>query len=110
MENVSKSLGRGNHLVRLNAVPTNRKKTETYRFNGYPHSNPGSIHSVGIAQLNFWIKEMESKLAGADDLDDKKWVTRWLKRYTQERDKKLKGVILKLQSKRSRGDRWKDLT
>jgi len=91
-------------------VQKNRKKAETYRFNGYPHSNPGSIHSVGIAQLNFWIKEMESKLADPNDPDDKKWVARWLKRYAQERDKKVKGVILKLQSKRSPGQRWKDLT
>jgi hypothetical protein len=35
---------------------------------------------------------------------------RWHQRYAQERDKKLKGVSLKLQSKRSPGERWKDLT
>jgi hypothetical protein len=88
----------------------NRKKTETYRFNGYPHSNPRSIHSVPVATLNSWITSYEAKLADPNDPDDKKWTARWLKRFTLERDKKLKGAVLKIQSKRGREYRWKDLT
>jgi hypothetical protein len=77
-------------------VKKNRKKAETYRFNGYPHSNPKSIHSVGISQLESWIKDYEAKLADPNDLDDRKWTARWLQRCETERDKKTKGLILKI--------------
>ena len=76
-------------------------KAETYRFNGYPHCDPGSIHSVGIAELEGRIKELEAKLTDADDPDDKKWTTRWLQRYILERDKKFKALVLKFKGKRS---------
>jgi hypothetical protein len=90
-------------------VPENRKKTQTYRFNGYPHSNPKSIFPIGIADLQGGIRDLTAKLADPNDPDDKKWVARWLQRYTKELEKKRKGIALKLQSKRSRGDRWKEL-
>jgi hypothetical protein len=86
----------------------NRKKLMGYRFNGYPHCDPGSILSVGIPQLQARIKELEAKLADPNDTDDKRWVAQWLKNYAKELEKKRKGLFLKLQSKRSRGDRWKD--
>ena len=79
-----------------------------YRFNGYPHSDPGSIHSIGIPQLLVRIKELEAKLADPNDDDDKRWVTRWLKNHASELEKKSKNLVLKLQSKRGPGIRWKD--
>jgi len=54
--------------------------------------------------------QVEAKLADPADPDDKKWTALWLKRFTLERNKKLKGAILKIQSKRSPAHRWKDLT
>jgi hypothetical protein len=89
-------------------MPINRKKVMGYRFNGYRHCDPGSIHSVGIPQLHAGIKDLEAKLADPNDVDDKRWVARWLKVYAKELEKKRKGLFLKLQSKRGRGDRWKD--
>ncbi len=73
----------------------NRKKAETYRFNGHPFLNPRSIHSVQIAELEDCIKEFEAKLANPYDLDAKEWVARWLKRYKQELAKKQKSQELK---------------
>lgn len=81
----------------------NRKHTETYRFNGYPHRDPGSIHSVGIARLEEGVREYESKLASATDPDDKKWVKRWLDRYRAELAKKRKGLELKRRSRAKLG-------
>src|ERR1041385_465493 len=51
----------------------NRKKAATYRFNGHPYFDAGSIHSVEIAELEARIKQFESKLADASNPDDKKW-------------------------------------
>ena len=62
----------------------NRKKTETYRFNGAPHSNPGSIHSVNIIDLEMRIVDLEAKLADPNDADDKRWPQRWLKLHKKE--------------------------
>jgi hypothetical protein len=93
-------LGRGDCAVRLKGVPKNRKKAETYRFNGYPHCDPGSIHSVEVGQLEARIKEFEAKLADPDDPDDKKWIARWLLRYVRERDKKFEGLVLNIKGKR----------
>ena len=54
------------------------------------------------------ITELEAKLADPDDTDDKRWVARWLKNYAKELEKKSKSLVLKLQSKRGLGIRWKD--
>jgi hypothetical protein len=77
----------------------NRKKTDTYRFNGRPHFNTGSIHSVQIADLELRIKRFEAKLADPDDPDDKKWTACWLSRYRKELDKKCRGRDLKQREK-----------
>jgi hypothetical protein len=73
----------------------NRKKADTYRFNGHPFFHAQSIHSVIIADLASRIKELEAKLADPNDPDDKKWTARWLGRYKQELAKKRKGLALK---------------
>ena len=78
----------------------NRKKVETYRFNGYPHLHAGSIHSVRIADLEARLKQFEAKLADPDDPDDKKWTARWLERFRKELDKKRDGRSLKQREKR----------
>lgn len=73
----------------------NRKKSETYRFNGNPFLHAGSIHSVEIADLARGIKELEAKLANPGDDDDRRWTARWLMRYRRELAKKRKGLALK---------------
>jgi hypothetical protein len=73
----------------------NRKKVETYRFNGNPFLHAHSIHSVTIARLELGIKDLESKLANPNDPDDKEWVQRWLMRFKKELAKKRKGLALK---------------
>ena len=73
----------------------NRKKVETYRFNGYPHLNPRSILPVKIEELKQGINELEAKLADPSDCDDKKWTAIWLKRYREELEKKQRGRELK---------------
>jgi hypothetical protein len=50
----------------------NRKKANTYRFNGHPYLHSGSIHSVEMAELESRVKQFEAKLADSDDPDDKK--------------------------------------
>jgi len=64
----------------------NRKKTETYRFNGLWGMRP-----VKTDDLQDWIKKAEAKLANPEDPDDKKWTARWLRRFRQELKKKLRG-------------------
>jgi hypothetical protein len=76
----------------------NRKKAETYRFNGNPYFHAGSIHSVTIADLESRIKSFEAKLADPNDPDDKKWTERWLSRFKRELAKKQKGRELKQRS------------
>jgi hypothetical protein len=73
----------------------NRKKADTYRFNGYPHLDPQSIHPVTICELQAQVAALSRKLADPSDADDKKWVTRWLNRYEAELAKKRKGLGLK---------------
>jgi hypothetical protein len=73
----------------------NRKKADTYRFNGHPYLDPDSIHSVTSAELESRIKEFEAKLADPNDSDDKKWTARWLSRFKKELAKKRKRSALK---------------
>ena len=77
----------------------NRKKTETYRFNGAPHANPKSIHAVTIADLEMRIVGLEAKLANPNDVDDKRWTERWLKLHKKELSKKCQGLLLKSEEK-----------
>ena len=83
-------------------MKTNRKKADTYRFNGNPYFHAGSIHSVTIADLELRIKDCEAKLADPNDPDDKKWTAWWLSRYEQELAKKRKGLALKQQESQQR--------
>jgi hypothetical protein len=78
----------------------NRKKAETYRFNGHPSFHPRSIQSVTIAELEARIEEWKAKLADYYDPDDRKWTRRWLQRYERELDKKRKGLALKEDERR----------
>lgn len=80
----------------------NRKKADTYRFNGHPSFHAGSIYSVEIADLEARVKEFEAKLANPDDTDDKKWTARWLNRFRKELDKKRAGRSLKQREKQDR--------
>ena len=77
----------------------NRKKTETYRFNGLSRLHSRSIFSVTIADLESQIVAVEAKLADPDDADDKKWVGRWLLRLRAELDKKRRGLEFKADEK-----------
>ncbi len=77
----------------------NRKKADTYRFNGHPYFHAGSIHSVDSADLEFRINEFEGKLANPNDPDDKKWTARWLNRLRKELEKKQAGRNLKQREK-----------
>jgi hypothetical protein len=65
----------------------NRKKTETYRFNGLWGMKP-----VRIDELKALIVRFEAKLADPDDVDDKKWTARWLERFRNELAKKEKNL------------------
>lgn len=78
----------------------NRKKADTYRFNGHPYLYAGSIHSVEMADLEARIRQFEAKLADPNDPDDKKWTARWLERFRKEFDKKRAGRSLKRREKR----------
>jgi hypothetical protein len=80
----------------------NRKRADTYRFNGHPSFHAHSIHSVTIADLEVRIKDCEAKLADPNDSDDKKWVQWWLARYKQELAKKHKGLALKQRERHER--------
>ena len=73
----------------------NRKQAESYRFNGHPFFDAGSIHAVTIPELESRIIELEAKLADPDDHDDKRWTKRWLSRSERELAKKRKGLVLK---------------
>jgi hypothetical protein len=87
----------------------NRKKADTYRFNGNPYLHAASIHSVEISDLEANVKAFEAKLADPNDPDDKKWTARWLSRFKEELAKKQKGLALKQREKRQR-PRTKDVT
>jgi hypothetical protein len=80
----------------------NRKKADTYRFNGHPFLHAGSIHSVEMTELEMRVKQFETKLADPNDADDKKWTARWLERFRKELDKKRAGRSLKQREKRVR--------
>jgi hypothetical protein len=73
----------------------NRKKTDTYRFNGNPSLQARSIHPVTMAELELWIVDWEAKLADPNDPNDKKWTERWLKRFRMELAKKRRGRGMK---------------
>ena len=73
----------------------NRKKAETYRFNGNPSLDSHSINPVKIADLELRIEKFEIKLADPNDPDDKKWTEHWLGRFSRELEKKQKGLSLK---------------
>ena len=73
----------------------NRKKADTYRFNGHPAFHAHSIHAVAIADLESRIEEFEAKLSDPNDPDDKRWKTRWLKRFKSALTKKRRGLALK---------------
>lgn len=77
----------------------NRKKVDTYRFNGHPFFHARSIHSVTIVDLELRIKDLKAKLADPNDPDDKKWTQGWLMRYEKELAKKRKGLALKQREK-----------
>jgi hypothetical protein len=47
----------------------NRKKADTYRFNGNPYLHTGSIQSVEMVDLEGMVKQFEAKLADPDDPD-----------------------------------------
>ncbi|OAI51279.1 hypothetical protein AYO44_05100 [Planctomycetaceae bacterium SCGC AG-212-F19] len=82
------------------SMKKNRKKADTYRFNGYPHLHTGSIQSVTMAELESRIKQLEAKLTDPNDPDDNKWTERWLARYRKEFEKKRAGRSLKQREKR----------
>jgi hypothetical protein len=79
---------------------SNRKNTETYRFNGHPYFDPRSIFSVEIADLEVLVKNFEAKLADPHDPDDRKWIARWLERFRKELQKKRAGRSFKQREKR----------
>lgn len=83
-------------------MKTNRKKTDTYRFNGNPFLHAGSIHSVAMADLELLIEQFAAKLADPNDPDDEKWTARWLSRFRKELDKKREGRSLKQREKQDR--------
>jgi hypothetical protein len=64
-----------------------RKKTMRYRLNGRNGIRPARIDDLQIMIDNF-----QAKLNDPDDLDDKKWVKRWLDRFSVELAKKEKGL------------------
>ncbi len=65
----------------------NRKTADTYRFNGV-----WGMNSVGIAELETLIHRFQHKLTDPNDLDDKKWTARWLRRFQREMAKKERGL------------------
>ncbi len=77
----------------------NRKKSETYRFNGNPSLHSGSIESVDVKQLASMIEQFEAKLTDPDDPDDKKWTQRWLDRLRRENERKIDSRERKQQEK-----------
>lgn len=68
----------------------NRKKADTYRFNGLWGTKP-----VRLAELEELIREFEAKLADSNDPDDKKWTGRWLSRFRRELAKKQRALAYK---------------
>jgi hypothetical protein len=76
----------------------NRKKTDTYRFNGHPSLHENSIHPVTIADLESRIEKFTAKLADPRDPDDKKWVATWIRRFESELKKKRRALSQKERS------------
>ena len=54
--------------------------------------------AIRYAGLEARIEECKAKLADYYDRDDRKWTTRWLKRYERELDKKRNEFIAKKQA------------
>ena len=65
----------------------NRKKADTYRFNGL-----WGIRSVGIAALELLTQRFQQKLHDPNDPDDEKWKARWLQRFERELNKKKRNL------------------
>jgi hypothetical protein len=65
----------------------NRKKADTYRFNGVWGGK-----AVKITDLIKLIEQFQAKLVDGHDPDDKKWTACWLKRFEQELAKKQKNL------------------
>jgi hypothetical protein len=80
----------------------NRKKVDTYRFNGDPAIDPSSIRPVTIADLETRIEKYHNKLADPKDPDDKKWIATWIKRYESELTKKRRALTQKERSQSQR--------
>ncbi len=68
----------------------NRKKADTYRFNGL-----WGMRSVDIAELKSLIRTFQGKLADPSDPDDRKWISRWLQRFLRELEKKERSLQTK---------------
>jgi hypothetical protein len=73
----------------------NRKRAETYRFNGSLNFDARSIRSVGIDQLQAAVSALRRKLDDPKDEDDKRWTARWLSRYEKELAKKERALETK---------------
>ncbi len=69
----------------------NRKKADTYRFNGSAAFCSSSINPMQMAELGSAVAEFAAKLNDPNDSDDKKWVARWLQRFCREWEKKQAG-------------------
>jgi hypothetical protein len=64
----------------------NRKKADTYRFNGVWGMEP-----VLIEELERGVRYYRFKLRWRGDRDAKGWTARWLGRYERELEKKRRG-------------------
>jgi hypothetical protein len=83
-------------------MKTNRKKSDTYRFNGDPSQDPSSIRPVTIADLEARIEKFIAKHSDPADPDDKKWIQGWIRRYETELKKKRRSLA---QKEKSQGER-----
>jgi hypothetical protein len=68
----------------------NRKKAETYRFNGLWGMEP--VRSDELRQL---IRRFRNKLGNPFNPDARKWTARWLVRFQREYARKLRSLARK---------------